>query len=261
MKAAIFGNLKLTMESGQPPHFLWAGDGKSYQRSAKGTTITLAQKNGQITASHPEEAGVLLRQKDDLKEITARLSAGDPVIRRAAAKFSGLRLTKNDAWETTVAYLCSQNSNIKRIRANVQGMLGADGRVKPAEELAAASLKRLNLGYREPYIKQTAAMVADGEFDFEGVSKLSCQDGRAELQLLPGVGPKVADCILLYGFGRPEAFPNDVWIGRAMEKWYGTSRPKAVEEFAQKRWGPLAGYAQQYLFMLARDELAGARHK
>ena len=248
------------MESGQPPHFLWTGDGSHYWRELSGKKIELKQTGGDATFGKPHErhASELLRAGDDLQEIYEAI-ATDGVMRRAIGKYAGMRLTKNDAWETTVAFLCSQNSNIKRIRQNVRGMLGKDGKVMAAEQMAKADLRKLNLGYREPYLKGTAAMVASGEFDLAGVKRLSYEDGREELQLLPGVGPKVADCILLYGFGKLEAFPNDVWIGRAMAKWYGAKTPRAVGEFAQKRWGALAGYAQQYLFSLARDELAARK--
>ncbi len=256
----IFANLKLTMESGQPPHFLWHQKDGRYSRKIGGQLITLREEGGRVRASagHEKHAAELLRSCDDLQEIYATIST-DATIKRAISRYSGMRLTKNDEWETTVAFLCSQNSNLKRIRANVQGMLGNDGMVLSAQALAKTNLRKLNLGYREPYLKGTAAMVAGGEFDFAGVKKLNYADAREELQELPGVGPKVADCILLYGFGRLEAFPNDVWIGRAMSKWYGVSSPKKVEAFVQRRWGPLAGYAQQYLFALARDEISRQR--
>ena len=137
--------------------------------------------------------------------------------------------------------------------------LSRNGAVMSAEEIADANLKKVNLGYRENFLKKTAKMIADGEFDLPGISKMSYEDAHEELQLLPGVGPKVADCVLLYGFGNLSAFPNDVWVGRAMQKWYGVGGRKKVAQFAFDRWGGLAGYAQQYLFMLARTELANEK--
>jgi len=251
------------MESGQPPHFLWnRGDeeGRHYWRRLGEEKISIRQNAaGEMQASpgHAKHASKLLRAGDDLEKIYSTIAAEDAVMARAIEKFRGMRLTKSGEWETLVSFLCSQNSNMARIRNNVQ-MLLRDGSVLAPEEilqLPPMQLKKINLGYREQYLLASAAMVAGGEFDLPGLHGLSCEDARAELQRLPGVGPKVADCVLLYGFGRLEAFPNDVWVGRAMQKWYGVATPRQVKEFAERKWGVLAGYAQQYLFMLAREKL------
>lgn len=254
-------DLRLTMESGQPPHFLWNCENNAYWRQYGDERIVIRQTSRELAVGggHRRHADELLRASDDLQKIYDAINT-DETISRATSKLRGMRLTKNGEWETLVSYLCSQNSNIKRIRANVQ-MLSANGAVLAPAEIAGMDLRKISLGYRENYLRQTARLIAEGEFDLLGLRKMGYEEGREELQALPGVGPKVADCVLLYGFGKLEAFPCDVWVARAMREWYGMKTQKQVADFAYRRWGELAGYAQQYLFMLGRSELAGAGNK
>jgi N-glycosylase/DNA lyase len=126
------------------------------------------------------------------------------------------------------------------------------GRIPPAEELARAELSGVRLGFRERYLKATAARVAN--MDFSAIGELSYEEARQELMKLQGVGEKVADCVLLFGFGYLEAFPVDVWIARAMRAYYGITSIKEMRRFARERWHPYEGYAQQYLYMLVREE-------
>ncbi len=253
------------MESGQPPHFLWSradAQGNAYSRKIGGKEIVVEQKAGglRFDKRYASHVNALLRAGDDLGKIAGQINT-DAVMARALARFAGMRLTKNGEWETLVSYLCSQNSNIARIRANVQALCRNGSVIAPEEmaQMPSSELAKINLGYREGYLRESAKMVGSGEFDLMGLHKLDYGEAADELQKLPGVGPKVADCVLLYGFGKLSAFPHDVWIGRAMGKWYGVRTQKQVREFASQRWGPLAGYAQQYLFMLARSELGGTK--
>jgi len=114
------------------------------------------------------------------------------------------------------------------------------------------------LGYRAPYVRAAARLVSDGHVQLETLAEAPFEDARDCLLQIPGVGEKVADCILLFGLGRTNAFPVDVWIQRAVERLYFHGRPRSrrqIQEFAGARFGPLAGYAQQHLFCYARAHL------
>ncbi len=245
-------NLRLTMESGQPPEFLWQRRGSRYFRMLE-TRAELWQEGGKLRYSGCSHEYVrrMLRLGDELEEIYGVLCR-DEVLSRAVRSFRGLRLTLSDPWETLVAFLCSVNSNIPRIKRCVQAIMGmAGGRMPAPEVLVEAELKHARLGFREKFIRRSAAMVAEGAL--YGIEKLDFQEAKRELMNLPGVGEKVAECVLLFGYGFLEAFPVDVWIARAMRHYFGVA-PRRIASFAE-RWEPYQGYAQQYLYMLAREEL------
>ncbi|WP_456474970.1 DNA-3-methyladenine glycosylase family protein [Candidatus Pyrohabitans sp.] len=245
-------DLKLTMESGQPPEFLWNREGGRYWRELHGRRCYLWQRGGELfyegcSSSYVRE---FLGLEDDLEEVYAVI-AKDEVMARAVERFHGLRITKNDPWETLVAFICSINNNIPRIRKNVQCLLSG-GCIPPPEQLAVAELSKAKLGFREGYLRSTAARLAS--MDFEALGRLSYAEAKQELMKLRGVGEKVADCVLLFGFGFLEAFPVDIWIARAMRAYYGVEGVKEMRRFARRRWHPYEGYAQQYLYMLVREE-------
>ena len=197
---------------------------------------------------------------------------------------------RQDPWECLVSYVVSAFNNIPKISRSVEGLArrfgepirstgdagsgdaigeGIGGRIgggrnrvgwafPSAERLAEAgpaALRACALGYRARYVRDLARLVADGKVDLVRIDTMSFDDARAALLELPGVGEKVADCVLLFAFGRGEAFPVDVWVQRAVERWYFSGRPatpRAIREWARDRFGPLAGYAQQHLFVGAR---------
>lgn len=126
------------------------------------------------------------------------------------------------------------------------------------EVLAGVSeraLRSCGLGYRAPYLRGMAQMVASGRTDLERLRALEDEELRRALLALPGIGEKVVECVMLFAYGRTSAFPVDVWIGRAMRGWYFRRRKvsdRRIREFARKRFGPYCGWAQQYLYGLAR---------
>lgn len=187
-----------------------------------------------------------------------RLLEADDRLRPSLASYRGLRLLRQDPWEATASFILSSNNNIKRIQLmwrRVAEHFTGEGRFPDAERLARASeteLRGLGLGYRAAFLHRSARRIAD---DREWFLRLGREPDYAlakeTLQELDGVGPKVADCILLYGFHRLEGFPIDVWIERVMRKLYFRNRKTPalkLHRFAVKRWGGLAGYVQQYLF-------------
>ncbi len=129
------------------------------------------------------------------------------------------------------------------------------------EVLARASeraLRNCGLGFRAPYLKLAAAAVAQGKVDLEGLRGLEGEGLRRALLAVLGVGEKVAECVMLFAYQRQEAFPVDVWIGRAMRRWYFRGRrvsDRKIRAFALKHFGRRCGWAQQYLYCLAKEVL------
>jgi N-glycosylase/DNA lyase len=241
-------DLELTMESGQPPQFLWRREGKRYCRCIKGEKCYLWQE-GEVRCTHGHEDYIreLLRADDDLEAIYRDI-ATDPVMKKAVKKYRGLRITKSDPWETLVSFVCSINNNIPRICRNVQSLMD-DGRVLSPGELLEKDLRECRLGFRSKFLKKIAEMMPS--YDLEKIGREGYEESKAALMELPGVGDKVSECVLLFGYGYLEAFPVDVWIARAMSTYYGVPR-KNAREYARKKWGSLAGYAQQYLYLTIR---------
>lgn len=234
------------------------------------------------------------RLEEDLDHILATLTKDD-VITRAVEKFYGLRLVRQDKWECLASFLLATNANIPRIKKMVSAVCSRFGSefefegenynaFPPPEALTGAALSDLaacGLGYRAPFLKRVAKSVADGKVDFDSLSTLGYEESRKVLltelfgeKLLLGVGPKVADCVLLYSCGKDEAFPIDVWIARVLAKSYprllGRELKKRfaldgkvkltpadyqrISKRVRSRFGPYAGYAQQYLYAAAREE-------
>jgi len=199
----------------------------------------------------------------DYGEIKTVLSE-DEAIKESINFGSGIRILNQDFWETLISFIISANNNIPRIKDIIERLSLAYGeRIETGEGeyyafpkpvvLGRASeedLLRCGCGYRARYIKKTAQMVESGEVSFERLKDMSYREALNLLLKCPGVGNKVADCVLLFSAGKTEAFPVDVWIKRAMERLYGLNEKNEAEirRFAQERFGKLAGFAQQYLF-------------
>jgi N-glycosylase/DNA lyase len=129
-------------------------------------------------------------------------------------------------------------------------------------QASEAELRRCKMGFRAPYLRGTAIAVSEGQVDLAGIAALDTEGARAELLRLPGVGRKIADCVLLFAYGRQDAFPVDVWVAKALRALYFRGRrvhPKRLQAFAQRHFGPHAGYAQQYLFHYMRTRGPKAR--
>lgn len=189
----------------------------------------------------------------------------DAHLARCMESLPGLRILRQPFGETLLCFLCSSAKRIAQIRQ--MASLMAERMGKPAgarfrrlpswPELAAATEDELRgclLGFRARYIHQTARFLAAHPGWLEETGALPYPAAKERLCSLPGVGEKIADCVLLYGGGRLEAFPVDVWILKAMERRYGLSgwSPRQVAHFGRMHFGPLAGLAQQYLFAWER---------
>lgn len=177
----------------------------------------------------------------------------------------GLRLLRQDPWEALSSFICSAAANVRKISGCVEGMAARWGdpiagssrrRYPAAERLARVSesdLRALGMGFRAPYLKQTARAVASRGWSWDELREAPYERARERLCGLPGVGPKIADCTLLFGLDRLEAYPVDRWIRRATMEL--ASRRKAKDEELSRwavRFGPGRGYLQQLIFHLRR---------
>lgn len=179
-----------------------------------------------------------------------------PLLARAVDFAPGIRVLRQDSWEALCTFIISQNNNIKRIRGIVEtlcrtfGTPIADGfySFPTAERLAQLTVEELTplrCGFRAKYILDAAQRVADGRVPLEEIAAMPLPEAQAALMQIYGVGVKVAQCALLYGFYRTECLPVDVWMRRVMETMFPSGLPKELL--------PHAGLAQQYLFHYARS--------
>lgn len=185
-----------------------------------------------------------------------------PSADRAFGAFPGLRLLRQPPWEALVSFILSANNNVLRIRSLVFALSRALGREVDGlfefpgpEALAGASdaaLRALGVGYRAPYLIETASAVAAG-FPLGALRRMPYGDAHALLTTLKGVGDKVADCVLLFGCGHTQAFPVDIWVERLMKSWFGeVGTRKQIAQRARERFGAHGGILQQFLFHAAR---------
>lgn len=186
-------------------------------------------------------------------------------LRDCAAYGEGIRILRQDKWEALCSFIISQCNNIPRIKGIVEKLSSLYGDIVAAPwgearsfptaervaQLTEADLAPLRSGYRAPYILAAAKAVASGELDLEETALLPCNEARAELKKLGGVGDKVANCVVLFGLHQLDAFPVDVWIKRAL----AANMPKG---FDPSSLGKYAGLAQQYMFYHARETAAGS---
>lgn len=195
----------------------------------------------------------------DYAKIAARISPQDAFLTRAAAAGRGIRILRQDPWETLITFILSQRKNIPAIRSCVERLCEAAGTSEmigcfptPEEILAADAAGKLDgcgLGYRLPYIRETAEVFASNQID--QLSRFSDDELLDALMQLKGVGVKVAKCTMLFGFHRLDAFPVDVWISRALAEEY-------PEGFDFSAYRPYGGVIQQYIFAYYREN---ARHQ
>ena len=200
----------------------------------------------------------------DYSEINRCLSR-DPHLTAAAHSARGIHILQQEPWETLCSFIISQNNNIPRIKKIIENLcvqLGEPILDQPAAArkplfafptpqavLAAGqeALFAMKTGFRAKYLYDAATKVSAGEIDLTALRRLDSMRALADLTKIKGVGPKVASCVLLFGLGKKEAFPVDVWVKRALEHYY-------PEGTAPDKLGPFAGVAQQYLYYYAREQ-------
>jgi N-glycosylase/DNA lyase len=197
----------------------------------------------------------------------------DPPLQAAVNACRGLRLLRQEPWECLASFLLSSTKQIVQIRQIIALLCDQFGVLVPApaeygpvhsfpapERLARAAeseLRGCKMGFRAPYLLAAARLVAEGELDLHRLQDLPVESARHQLMEVPGVGRKIADCVLLFAYGFPTAFPVDVWVMKALRKLYFPKRRPTAEQvrhFSETHFGPNAGYAQQYLFHFSRTK-------
>lgn len=264
-------DLEKTLRSGQVFHWNQLPDGSwsgligehPVRLAEKDQTLLLAQGDPDIVARH-------FALDHPLEEIYAAFP-DEPLSQASLAACRGMRILRQPPWECTATFITSSMKQVAHIRGMSlairerfgMAVEGSEINAYPACEVLAraseSSLRACGLGYRAGNLLKTAKLLAEGKLDLEAIAKLPTPTLRKTLQTLPGVGVKVANCILLFAYERLDAVPIDTWIHRillVMRKGRkGT--PTQLATYARRRLGPYAGYVQQYLFHHARMAKTG----
>lgn len=207
----------------------------------------------------------------DLEEVIRSFPA-DPWLAEATAFAPGLRLLAQEPWETVASFICSAVKQIPQIeqinqelrrRFGPQVAPGLHAFPSPAilAQAGEAALRACKLGFRARGLHQTALQLVAGEIDLHALHRLETAAAREQLVRLRGVGPKIADCTLLFAYRRQDAFPIDVWVERVLRELYfkgRKTRPERLRSFIEDYFGPYPGYAQQYLFHWVRTSRPAA---
>lgn len=258
--------------------FRWNREEELWTGIAYGRFIKLLYKDGACTffnMDRREFTGIWVKYFDletDYGSIKKMLSEKDEHLRNAVIHGHGIRLLRQDFHETLFSFIISQNNNIPRIKRIIESLSKSFG--KPLDEsnrlfgfpdvssLASASPDEMGLcrsGYRCRYILETAKRLIESPGFADDINGLSRAEAREMLLSLPGVGPKVADCILLYSGIDRTAFPIDRWVKRVIETFYfkGETDEKTIRDFSREYFGEFSGIAQQYLFYYAQEKKIG----
>lgn len=262
-RVAMFSHLSMTIESGQFHH--WEKKDGLYALVNGEEAFFL--RDGELIKGDEEaffrfidgnrdydKVGKMVKESEDLKDL---------------APYLPLRILRQRPWEAIVSYILSANNNLLRIGRSVLDLsrtygtfLGSVDDLKayalPAPDVLAScskeDLRALGAGYRDRYLIGAATMVAEGDFDLEAPFTMAYDEGKGYVMKLPGVGPKVADCILLFGYGKGDAFPVDTWVEKSMARFGSFPSRKAMSRYGMERFGEDAGYVQQLLFLSEREK-------
>lgn len=249
----LMENLAQTLDCGQCFRWDRLQDG-TWEGVAYGKYLHITEENFSGVLRDPFWADYF-DMGTDYAGIRAGLCAKDSTLAEAAHYAPEIHILRQEPWEALCSFILSQCNNIKRIKGMAARLCRAYGRnigngrfaFPEAETLALADegdLRALGFGFRAPYVISAAKSVAQGSIDFKVLKVMPLKEARDALTGLSGVGPKVADCTLLYGLHRMDAFPMDVWMKRAMKVLFPGKDPS---------WfGPYAGVAQQYIFHYSR---------
>ena len=201
----------------------------------------------------------------DYSGIASMIPPDDRFLRAALAYGHGMRLLHQDPWEVMVSFILSQRKNIPAIKASVEALCSRYGEqgiwnhvtyhcfptAKSLAGIGCEDLRTCSLGYRDKYVAETAGKFEAGQIRFNDLKSAGFDAAKASLKGLYGIGDKVADCILLFGLGYKNAFPEDTWIKKILEKEYAGHFPK-------ERYDGHLGMVQQYMFYYARSAGYGA---
>ena len=275
-------DLGQTIECGQCFHFIKLGENE-YGISAKGKMLHIKQEKEKLIFfdTTPDEFEQVWREYFDLDRdyaaIKAHLLKEDSKLKEAIEMMWGVRLLKQDFFETLISFIISQNKQIPHIKQIVAEIskrygdyLGCIGQeefysfptVEQMLNISEEELRACKTGFRAPYIKNAVETVVGGRLEESSLRNAELDMCRESLMQIKGVGTKVANCVMLFGLQRYESFPVDVWIKRIMEYLYfdgkDTSKEK-IEQFGVERFGAYGGFAQQYLFYYGKTISLGVK--
>jgi len=276
-------NLDVTLCCGQV--FRWDKKGDWWYGVAGGKAVKVRQANAELdfVNADPKFVEDYFGLDEDLQKISVAVGR-DEHIRKALREFWGLRIIRQDPWECLISYICSTYKNIPAIKhmlLNLSSKFGEktllDGMefftFPTPEKLADATAKDLlecGLGYRAKYVQDTSKRIFETDFELESLRQLPYTQAKKQLCDFAGVGPKVADCVLLFSLGKTEAFPVDRWVERVILNHYSEKLPPELAQKLQQRegltnseyvklnvfgreyFGEYAGYAQEYLYHYER---------
>ena len=269
-------DLAATLASGQA--FRWQACDGGWEGIIGSRWVRLQLRDGGIFAETALPVAdwawlkLYLQTETDLGAVLKSFPDDEP-MRAAVAHCRGLRLLRQDPWECLASFILSSTKQIVQIQ-QIVALLGErfGERVATPPDCAAAfafpgcdtiarcserELRDCKMGFRAPNLLRAAQMVVRHEVDLARLHTLSVEMARHELVKLPGVGPKIANCVLLFAGGFQSAFPVDVWVMKALRELYFPRRrvgEKRIHKFAGTHFGPHAGYAQQYLFHYMRTK-------
>ncbi|KAF6245734.1 DNA glycosylase [Nitrosopumilus sp. b2] len=262
-----------SINSGQV--FLWRKN-NDFWYGVNGQDVLQINSNGKIESLKNNNTD-FFRNKDNFDEIIKSISK-DKTVKTAVEKFAGLRIINQDPFQCIISFIVSSNSNIQKIKKsleNISEKFGESIEYKNQEfflfpnaetisKISINEIKKCGVGYRAKFIKEAAKMISSQKIVIEDLKTLSYVDAKKKICTIPGIGNKVADCILLFSLDKLEAFPLDRWMIRILEKYYSdkfqlytkTITEKQYESIHEKivdYFGPYAGYAQQFLFKMERE--------
>jgi N-glycosylase/DNA lyase len=252
---------------------------KEYIIIAKNKLLRVKQEEDQITF-HCSEDDFNSNWKNyfdlerDYSAIKNLLAQKDAFLKAAVTEKHGIRLLKQDPWEMLISFILSQTKQIPHIKKLIEALsikygnymgeyLGVKYYTFPTpsqlKDATEEELKDLKTGFRATYIMDAVRHITEGTIVLEKLEALPYEEAKTILKSIKGVGDKIADCVLLFGYCRYEVFPTDVWVKRIVEYYYfqETIKMDKIQEFAKNYFGEFAGFAQQYLFYHARDNKIG----
>ncbi len=269
-------NLKYTLECGQC--FRWKEIDNYYVGVIKDRVIKIRQEDNTlyIRSNNVNDLEKVVREyfelDKDYKEIEERISKVDKYVKEAVKNTTGLRHLKQDFFETIISYIISANNNIPRISKSVNEISRRYGkeiefdeekyylfpRPEDLKNVSIDEYRECGVGFRDKYIYNTVKKINDKEIDLDKMQEMETTELKKLLLTLMGIGPKVADCILLFSCSRQEVFPIDVWVERVMKKLYFEDKDvskKQILEYSDKNFGKDAGIIQQHLFYNIREKM------
>ena len=273
MKNKFTIDIDNSINSGQV--FLWQKNKNNWYGIDGQNILEINQENKIKSISNVKTS--FFRKNDDIEKIIKSISK-DKIIKKAVKKYEGLRIFNQDPFQCMISFIISSNSNIPKIKNSLEKISEKFGKkvtfkehefflFPQPEKIAKSSIneiKSCGVGYRAPFIKEAARMVISKKINFENLKNSDYNEAKRNLRLIPGIGNKVADCIMLFSLNKLDAFPLDTWMIKILEKYYSKEFQIETKTVTEKQYqilhekivdyfGPYCGYAQQFLFKMERE--------